>query len=149
MPIRRNVSIKNSRTRRLKWVKNTRHKWDRSNCKVLIDNNFKFLLQVYCFFISRLFEENEDILELFEKFKHLKSREERETSEELKEHATTVMTTLDESIMSLDNADYCIDYLKNVGRTHTKIKGFKAEYFWVRLGKWMYLSLSLSSLVYY
>lgn len=78
----------------------------------------------------KLFQENEDILELFEKFKHLKSREEQEMSEELKEHATTVMTTLDESIMSLDNVDYCIDYLKNVGRTHTKIKGFKSEYFW-------------------
>ncbi|KFM72217.1 Neuroglobin, partial [Stegodyphus mimosarum] len=79
---------------------------------------------------TKLFEENEELLELFEKFKHMKSREEREQSEELREHATTVMTTLDESIMSLDNVDQCIDYLRNVGRSHRKIKGFKSEYFW-------------------
>lgn len=85
----------------------------------------------FFFSTSRLFEENEDILELFEKFKHLKSREEQETSEELQEHATTVMTTLDDSIMSLEQVDYCIDHLKIVGRNHTKIKGFKSEYFWV------------------
>lgn len=87
---------------------------------------------------SRLFEENKELLHLFDAFKHLETREAQEESEELKEHAEKVMGALDEAIDSLENVDPCIDFLRNVGRRHTKIPGFKAEYFWVR-----YISLSI------
>ncbi|XP_015926789.1 cytoglobin-1 [Parasteatoda tepidariorum] len=78
----------------------------------------------------KLFEENAELLELFEKFKHLKSRQEQEESEELKEHAVSVMNSLDEGINTLENVDQCIDYLRSVGKRHRKINGFKSEYFW-------------------
>lgn len=50
---------------------------------------------------------------------------------ELGQHASLVMTTLDEGINSLDNLDYFFDYLHNAGGLHYKIKGFKKDYFWV------------------
>ncbi|CAL1281726.1 unnamed protein product [Larinioides sclopetarius] len=78
----------------------------------------------------KLFEENKELLALFEKFKHLETREEQEESEELKEHAVSVMNALDEAINSLENVDQCIDYLRSVGKKHRKINGFKSEYFW-------------------
>ncbi|KAH9376197.1 hypothetical protein HPB48_009777 [Haemaphysalis longicornis] len=54
---------------------------------------------------------------------------------ELAQHASVVMTTLDEGINALDNLDYFMDYLHNTGRLHFKIKGFKKEYFWESSGK--------------
>lgn len=78
----------------------------------------------------RLFQENEELLNLFVKFRHLKTRESQSESKELAEHANTVMSTIDESIMSLENPDYCIDFLHNVGKMHRKVDGFKGEYFW-------------------
>jgi len=50
---------------------------------------------------------------------------------ELAEHASRVMTTLDESIMSLDKMDFFFEYLHAIGRYHRKIPGFNKEYFWV------------------
>ncbi|GFT74740.1 neuroglobin [Nephila pilipes] len=78
----------------------------------------------------KLFEENNELLALFEKFKHLETREAQEESEELKEHAVSVMNSLDEAINSLENVDQCIDYLHSVGKRHRKINGFKSELFW-------------------
>ncbi|GFQ99538.1 uncharacterized protein TNCT_654221 [Trichonephila clavata] len=49
---------------------------------------------------------------------------------ELAQHAGIVMSTLDESIKKLGNVDYFMDYLHSVGKLHTKIPGFKREYFW-------------------
>lgn len=71
------------------------------------------------------------MLDLFEKFKKLKTREEQASSLELAEHAVTVMNTLDEGIKGLDNLDAFFDYLHQVGASHRRIPGFKAEYFWV------------------
>lgn len=78
-----------------------------------------------------MFEEHGELLTLFEKFKSLKSKEDQETSLELAEHATTVMTTLDEGIKGLDDLDTFFEYLHQVGASHRRIPGFKAEYFWV------------------
>lgn len=61
----------------------------------------------------------------------MKTREEQATSEELAEHATKVMETLDEGIRGLDDLDSFFEYLHQVGASHTRIPGFKAEYFWV------------------
>lgn len=82
-------------------------------------------------FFYRLFEEHGDLLKLFNKFRECKTKEEQSTSEELAEHANKVMETLDEGIRGLDDLDSFFDYLHQVGASHTRIPGFKAEYFWV------------------
>lgn len=72
------------------------------------------------------------MLNLFEKFKELKTKEDQVNSLELAEHASTVMNTLDEGIKGLDNLDVFFEYLHQVGASHRRIPGFKVEYFWVR-----------------
>lgn len=86
-----------------------------------------------CFFLLyRLFESHSELLELFSKFRELKTKESQVESLELQQHAALVMQTLDESIQALDNMDYFFDYVLQVGRSHRKIPGFNKEYFWVR-----------------
>jgi len=88
-------------------------------------------LTIRLFACDRLFEEHKELLNLFTKFHKLTTRDEQASSEELAEHAVSVMTTLDESIRSLDNVDTFILYLHQVGQSHYKIAGFQKEYFWV------------------
>lgn len=64
-------------------------------------------------------------------FQALKTEDAQRESMELGQHASLVMTTLDEGINSLDNLDSFFDYLHNAGGLHYKIKGFKKDYFWV------------------
>ncbi|XP_055535672.1 neuroglobin-like [Wyeomyia smithii] len=78
----------------------------------------------------KLFEEHSELLNLFTKFKELRTKEEQATSEELQEHANKVMTTLDEGIRGLDDVDTFLDFLHQVGASHRRIPGFKQEYFW-------------------
>ncbi|XP_054153956.1 neuroglobin-like [Oppia nitens] len=78
----------------------------------------------------KLFEDNRDLLSLFEKFQTLKTRESQMESMELAEHASLVMTSLDEAINSLDNVDYFIEYLHSIGKLHHKVPGFQKDYFW-------------------
>lgn len=78
----------------------------------------------------RLFEENAELLNMFTKFRDLKTKEQQSTSMELAEHAKTVMSTLDEGIKSLDDMDAFLTYLHGVGASHTKIPGFNRQYFW-------------------
>ncbi|XP_015171666.1 PREDICTED: neuroglobin-like isoform X2 [Polistes dominula] len=59
----------------------------------------------------RLFEENADLLNLFTKFRDLKTKEQQSSSMELAEHAKTVMMTLDEGIKCLDDMDTFLEYL--------------------------------------
>lgn len=91
-----------------------------------------------------MFEEHGELLTLFEKFKSLKSKEDQATSLELAEHATTVMTTLDEGIKGLDDLDTFFEYLHQVGASHRRIPGFKAEYFWVN-ALFFYTTIKLRS----
>lgn len=51
---------------------------------------------------------------------------------ELREHAATVMSTLDQSINSLSDYDNFVTYLHSIGELHRKVPGFKREHFWVR-----------------
>lgn len=81
----------------------------------------------------RLFEENAELLNLFTKFRDLKTKEQQSSSMELAEHARTVMMTLDEGIKSLDDMDTFLAYLHQAGASHTKIPGFDRQYFWVCL----------------
>lgn len=83
------------------------------------------------FFVYRLFEENEELLHLFEKFAKLKENGELASSEELAEHATKVMKTLDEGIKGLGDIDAFFAYVRHVGATHHQVPGFKVENFWV------------------
>lgn len=85
------------------------------------------MLDIRC----RLFEEHGDLLGLFNKFRELKTKEQQASSEELAEHANKVMETLDEGIRSLDELDTFFEYLHQVGASHTRIAGFKSDYFWV------------------
>lgn len=80
-----------------------------------------------------LFEQNQDLFYLFDRFQHLKGKELHE-SMELREHAATVMATLDTSINSLSDYDNFVSYLHSIGQLHRKVPGFKREYFWVSLG---------------
>ncbi|XP_077290994.1 neuroglobin-like [Arctopsyche grandis] len=82
-----------------------------------------------CMFV-KLFEEHSDLLNMFEKFRELKTKEEQAGSMELAEHANNVMQTLDEGIKGLDDLDTFFDFLNQVGASHRKIPGFKVEYFW-------------------
>lgn len=63
----------------------------------------------------------------------MKTREEQATSEELAQHATKVMETLDEGIRSLDELDVFFQYLHEVGATHSQFPGFTADFFWVSI----------------
>ncbi|XP_014612503.1 PREDICTED: neuroglobin-like [Polistes canadensis] len=83
---------------------------------------------VYMFI--RLFEENTDLLDLFTKFRDMRTKEQQSSSMELAEHAKTVMMTLDEGIKCLDDMDTFLTYLHEVGASHTKIPGFDRQYFW-------------------
>lgn len=89
--------------------------------------------EMFIYYFHRLFEENADLLILFEKLKDLKTKEEQVTSEELAAHATKVMESLDEGIRGLDDMDTFLDFIHQIGASHRKIPGFKPEYFWVSL----------------
>lgn len=78
----------------------------------------------------KLFEEHSDLLNMFAKFKELRTKEEQATSEELAEHANKVMNTLDEGIRGLDDLDTFFEFIHQVGASHRRIPGFKQEYFW-------------------
>ncbi|RWS26284.1 cytoglobin-1-like protein [Leptotrombidium deliense] len=87
-------------------------------------------MRPFLYDVHRLFEENAELLNLFQKFQDLKTKESQRESMELAQHASLVMSTLDEAINSLDDVDHFIEYLHSVGRMHVKVKGFKREYFW-------------------
>lgn len=77
----------------------------------------------------KLFEDHTELLDFFEKFRKLRSRDAQAESLELAEHATIVMNTLDEGIKALEDMDYFFSFLHQIGESHTKIPGFKAEFF--------------------
>lgn len=90
------------------------------------------------FTLSSLFEQNEDLFYLFDRFQHLKKNELQE-SMELKEHAATVMSTLDQSISALNDYDNFVNYLHSIGELHRKIPDFKREHFWVSPQMFQYI----------
>lgn len=107
-----------------------------------IDFNLAYpILNVYIFYTQKLrnkqhqtslFEQNQDLFYLFDRFQHLKGRELHE-SMELREHASTVMATLDQSINSLSDYDNFVTYLHSIGKLHRKVPGFKRAHFWVSI----------------
>lgn len=98
---------------------------------IIISHAFSHIFTKFCFTHYRLFEENQDLLNLFEKFRQCRTKEEQINSMELAEHANNVMNTLDEGIKGLDDLDNFFQYIHQVGASHRRIPGFKVEYFWV------------------
>ncbi|CAG9583417.1 unnamed protein product [Danaus chrysippus] len=60
-----------------------------------------------------MFEENEELLHLFEKFRELRTKEAIVSFAELAEHATQVMHTLDEGIKGLADMDSFFTYVRH------------------------------------
>lgn len=90
-----------------------------------------------------MFEENEELVQMFSRFLDLKSKEERFDMVELGKHAEKVMGALDEGIRGLDNMDDFLTCLHQVGATHTKIPDFNPQYFWVSLQKKIVKSMTI------
>ncbi|XP_037073386.1 neuroglobin-2-like, partial [Pollicipes pollicipes] len=85
---------------------------------------------IACVHFLKLFEEHEALLNFFEKFRELRTKDEQAESLELAEHAAMVMATLDESIRALEDMDAFFVLLHQAGAAHTKVPGFKTEFFW-------------------
>ncbi|KAF0297944.1 Neuroglobin [Amphibalanus amphitrite] len=81
------------------------------------------------FLSLRLFEEHAALINFFDKFRELKSRDEQAESLELAEHATAVMGIIDEGIRALEDMDAFFTLLHQTGARHTKIPGFQTEFF--------------------
>jgi len=92
-----------------------------------------YRLTKICELCCRLFEDNVELLDLFEKFANLRTKREQEESLELAEHATMVMNTLDNAIRTLDNPDAFVQFVEQVGASHRRIPGFNKEHFWVSI----------------
>ncbi|KAL8585150.1 hypothetical protein ACOMHN_013165 [Nucella lapillus] len=78
----------------------------------------------------RLFKSNGELKNMFHAFKDLNSDDEMRSNEALENHATLVMTTLDDAITHIDNFDYVAEVLRKTGASHVRFEGFKSENFW-------------------
>ncbi|XP_055881102.1 neuroglobin-like isoform X3 [Biomphalaria glabrata] len=77
----------------------------------------------------RLFRSNSELQAMFKGFKDIKTDSELRSNEALENHATLVMTTLDDAITHIDNYEYVKDLLYRTSATHTKFTGFQPAYF--------------------
>ncbi|XP_014670957.1 PREDICTED: globin-3-like [Priapulus caudatus] len=78
----------------------------------------------------KLFLQHEELLAVFKKkFKDVPV-DQLAKSPELENHASQVMSTLDEAIHSLNNLNFFFELLYTIGVTHRDIAGFRPEYFW-------------------
>ncbi|KAH9509054.1 hypothetical protein Btru_048904 [Bulinus truncatus] len=77
----------------------------------------------------RLFRSNSELQVMFKGFKDIKSDSELRSNEALENHATLVMSTLDDAITHIDNYDYVKDLLYKTSVTHTKFTGFQPGFF--------------------
>ncbi|XP_069118262.1 neuroglobin-like isoform X1 [Argopecten irradians] len=78
----------------------------------------------------RLFKSNADLMAIFEKFTNIQSEDELRQNEYLEQHATLVMTTLDDAISRIDDYDYVKGHLHRTGATHQRFDVFRPENFW-------------------
>ena len=70
---------------------------------------------------------------MFENFKHIQTDDELRSNEALENHATLVMSTLDDAITHIDNFEFVSNLLQRTGASHIKFAGFKSSYFLVGL----------------
>ncbi|XP_076464514.1 neuroglobin-like isoform X3 [Babylonia areolata] len=78
----------------------------------------------------RLFKSNGDLKNMFHAFKDLSSDDDMRSNESLENHATLVMTTLDDAITHIDNFDYVSEVLRKTGASHVRFEGFTSDNFW-------------------
>ncbi|XP_041352344.1 uncharacterized protein LOC121370881 [Gigantopelta aegis] len=79
-----------------------------------------------------LFEQNENIQQKFKNLKDIDDKHQLMHSKTLLSHVTMVMTTIDEAIANLSDADYAIGLLKQTGVHHTTFETeFDPQLFWL------------------
>ncbi|XP_070181502.1 neuroglobin-1-like isoform X4 [Littorina saxatilis] len=76
-----------------------------------------------------LFKSNSELKNMFHEFKDLTSEDDLRANEALENHATLVMTTLDDAITHIDNYDYVSEVLRKTGASHVRFEGFKSDNF--------------------
>ncbi|XP_062621642.1 uncharacterized protein LOC134283210, partial [Saccostrea cucullata] len=79
--------------------------------------------------IFRLFKTNSHLKYVFTKFTQLETEDDMRQNEALEQHATFVMTTVDEAISNIDNYNYVTDHLHRTGATHQRFVDFSSENF--------------------
>ncbi|OWF35175.1 neuroglobin-like [Mizuhopecten yessoensis] len=77
----------------------------------------------------RLFKSNADLMAIFDKVTNIESEDELRQNEYLEQHATLVMTTLDEAITKIDDYDHVKNHLNRTGATHQRFDVFRSENF--------------------
>ena len=79
-----------------------------------------------------LFEQNDQIRYKFKNLRDIDDKAKLAQSKLLMSHVSMVMTTIDEAIANLSDADYAIGLLKQTGRHHTSFDTeFDPQLFWV------------------
>ncbi|XP_076464737.1 uncharacterized protein LOC143296596 [Babylonia areolata] len=76
-----------------------------------------------------LFEKNESLIRFFSGLQSYRTLAELRASSVLEQHVSGVMLTVDEAITNLDDADYVLSMLRNVGQTHIRFQGFDPNVF--------------------
>lgn len=66
---------------------------------------------------------------MFKVFEEFDDLEEMRESQQLENHASLVMYTIDEAIASIEDVDFVVELLRKIGRTHT-MANFNSELFW-------------------
>ncbi|XP_077993110.1 neuroglobin-like [Glandiceps talaboti] len=77
----------------------------------------------------RLFQSNVDLKRMFRNLDDFDDLEDLRESQQLENHASLVMYTIDEAIASLEDVDFVIELLRKIGRTHKRTH-FNPDLFW-------------------
>lgn len=77
----------------------------------------------------RLFKSNAYIKNIFHEFGGLETEDQMRENETLENHATLVMTTLDEAITNIANYDQVKEHLHRTGGSHQRFNDFEADNF--------------------
>ncbi|XP_059148296.1 neuroglobin-like isoform X2 [Physella acuta] len=77
----------------------------------------------------RLFKTSADLQNMFHAFKDIRSDDELRSNDALENHATLVMTTLDDAITHIDDYEFVKEVLYKTGGSHVKFAGFKSDNF--------------------
>ncbi|XP_070577476.1 neuroglobin-like [Ptychodera flava] len=77
----------------------------------------------------RLFQKNAELRRMFKNLGEFDDLEDMRESQQLENHASLVMYTIDEAIASLEDVDFVVELLKKIGRTHKRMD-FHPELFW-------------------
>ena len=80
-----------------------------------------------------MFCEHEDVLSLFQKFKHFDNVESLRHSAALSKHALLVMNALDNAFSTFHKEKKLKLFLFTTGKYHIRFKDFKPHLFWARV----------------